>query len=68
MSFDPVRDAGAGLLSRVSKAVSAAVAAGLAAAGVAIQAGQDPVAVVVAGVVAALAGLSVTYVAPANKQ
>ena len=65
--FDPVVDAGSSLFGRAVKAFAAAVSGGLTAAGAALAAGADPVAVVVSGVVAALAGLGVTYASPANK-
>ena len=67
-NFDPVVDAGSSLISRISKAVAAAVSGGLTTAGAALAAGADPLQAAISGVVGILAGLGVTYTAPANRQ
>ena len=66
-SFDPVGREASSLFSRVSKALAAAVSGGLTTAGSALAAGADPLQALVSGVVGVLAGLGVTYVAPANR-
>ena len=68
MSYVPVEDAASSLISRVSKAVAAAIGSGLTAGGGVLASSHSPVQAVVAAAVAVLTGFTVTYVAPANKR